>query len=164
MINLKSFLLLIFVFVICSFASSNCLGQKIKSSQTFEKVVNSFIEKQEKSTSGKEFREGREVLNGKLNNSKVVAVLFTIEGIVGQGNSSQFLVVFVNENGKFVYKSQVQVGGKGIRFANFDSIKENVVKLDTEEYLASDALCCPSGKGKTQYAFVGGNLIELSTR
>lgn len=165
MINIKSILLVGLIFLFYSSASFDCLSQTVKPSQTVKRVINSFIAKQEKSTSGQEYREGRKLLDGKLNNFKVVAVIYLIEGIVGQGNSSQFLAVFAKENGKFVYKSQAQVGGIGIRFANFNSINEdNIIKLDTEEYLASDALCCPSGKGKIQYAFVGSKLIELSTR
>ena len=87
-------------------------------------------------------------------------VVFAVEGLGGGGNNSkQFLGVFPSSGGwRPIIK---EVGQRGLRVITEITIKENhEILLATLEYLKSDALCCPTGKGELRVRVQGRELIE----
>ena len=56
--------------------------------------------------------------------------------------------------------ANVVVGGKSNRSVELTSVSDNKIYLDTLYYAPKDATCCPSKKGATDYALVGGVLRE----
>lgn len=125
-------------------------------------VVNRFIKSQESRSRGTEYAEGRKIVIGDLDNdgSPDVAVLYTLEGAHGGNDYNQYLAVFLNVNGKYVYKTHRLVGGRFERNMDLKSIEIGKVLFDMLEYLPKDPSCCPSKKGSTQFTLSEGKLVE----
>src|SRR5215471_951830 len=128
-----------------------------------EAVVNRFIKSQESRARGTEYTEGRKIVTGDLNSdgNPDIAVLYTLEGGHGGNDYNQYLAVFLNMNGKYVYKAHRRVGGRFERNMDLKSIENGKVLFDTMEYLPKDPSCCPSKKGSTQFTLSQGKLIEI---
>ena len=126
-------------------------------------VIDKFIASQAEKARGSEPDGIRKVVTGDLNRDGVAdaAVLFTIEGQNGSNNYIQCLAVFLRRNGRLVYAAHAPVGGKNHRSVELDSIKGNVMFLDTTAYAKRDPSCCPTIKGRTRYALVRNKLTEL---
>jgi hypothetical protein len=109
----------------------------------------------------------------------VVAVsIFTIEGLEGGNNYTQFLAVFAaltpTDEGhplKMNLLDVMAVGGKGLRALEFKKMtikqdKGNIaIRLPSLEYGPNDAMCCPSIKATANFVFephVGGRIIEIT--
>lgn len=88
-------------------------------------------------------------------------VLFNVEGIGGGGNDVLcFMAVFLSQaHWKPVV---VQTGERGVRLPVDITVRGHTIVLRTMEYEASDALCCPSGKGELTYEIVGGVVRRIS--
>jgi hypothetical protein len=128
-----------------------------------EQVVSRFIKSQQSRARGTEYKEGRKIVTGDLDGdgNPDVAVLYTLEGAHGGSNDyNQYLAVFVNVSGKYVYKAHRRVGGRFERNIDLKSIEGGKILLDTMEYLPSDPSCCPSKKGATQFTLAQGKLVE----
>jgi len=127
-----------------------------------EEVANRFIKSQESRARGTEYKEGRKIVTGDLNNDGTsdIAVLYTLEGAHGGNDYNQYLAVFLSVNGKYVYKAKRRIGGRFERNMDLKSIQDGKVLFDTMEYLPKDPSCCPSKKGSTQFTLAQGKLIE----
>jgi GNAT superfamily N-acetyltransferase len=125
-------------------------------------AIDAFIVRQARRERGEEYKDARKIAAGDLNHDGVAdtAVLYTIEGQGGSNNHTQYLAVFVR--GKAV--ANVAVGGKSYRSVELTSVSDNKIHLDTLDYAPKDAACCPSKKGTTEYALVGGVLREQKRR
>lgn len=126
-------------------------------------VIDRFIARQAAKAGGSEPDGIRKVLTGDLNHDGVAdaAVLFTIEGQNGSNNYVQYLAVFLRRNGRLVYAAHAAVGGKNRRSIELDSIKDNVIFLDTTAYAKRDPSCCPTIKGRTRFVLARNKLAEL---
>lgn len=126
-------------------------------------AVNRFIRSQQNATRGSEYKEGRRVVTGDLNNdgSPDIAVLYTLEGAHGGNDYNQYLAVFLNVNGKYIYKTHLRIGGRFERNMDLKSIENGKVLFDTLDYMPKDPSCCPSGKGSTQFMLSEGKLVEV---
>jgi len=125
--------------------------------------VDRFIASQAKMLKAEEYKEARETAQGDLNGDGQadVVVLYTLENFKGSNLYLQYLAVFLNRAGNIQYATHQVVGGKNRRAAYLKSVKERIVNLDTEEYLPTDASCCPSKKGHTRYILARGKLKEI---
>ena len=99
---------------------------------------------------------------GDLNHDGVsdVAVLYTIEGVGGGNNYTQYLAVFVRLEGKLTPTAHAVVGGKGYRATHLEGIGDNVIFLTTLSYGPHDAMCCPSIKGSARFVLADGKLVS----
>ena len=126
-------------------------------------VIDKFIAGQETKQGGAEPDGIRKVMTGDLNHDGLTdtAVLYTIEGQNGTNNYVQYLAVFLSQKGRLVYAAHKPVGGKNRRSMELTSIKDNAISFDTTGYAKRDPSCCPTIKGRTRYALVGGKLTEI---
>ena len=102
-------------------------------------------------------------MKGDLNadSAEDVVVLYTLEGQGGSNQYLQYLAVFVNRKGRLAYLAHQVVGGKNRRSIEAVSIKDGKINLQTLEYLANDASCCPSKKGQMRFILSGGRLKKI---
>jgi len=92
---------------------------------------------------------------------KDLVVLFHVEGTGGGGNNViSFMAVFPSRIhwGPLV----VETGARAVRFPIAIDIKERMIVLETQEYVATDPLCCPSGKGELVYELQNGVLRRVN--
>lgn len=97
-------------------------------------VIDKFISKQlTYAHGGDEYEEARKVVVGDLNRDGVpdLAVLYTIEGEYGANNYAQFLAVFIRAKGGLVPVTHTVVGAKGTSTVELQSIRNNVIFLNT---------------------------------
>lgn len=101
-------------------------------------------------------------MEGDLNRDGVsdLAVLYTIEGSAGGLNWAQFLAVFIRAKGELVPVTDTEVGAKGIRSVELQSIRNNVIFFKTLNYGPKDPACCPSEKGTTRFVLANRRLKE----
>ena len=125
-------------------------------------AIDAFIARQARRERGEEYKDARKIAAGDLNHDGVAdtAVLYTIEGQGGSNNYVQYLAVFVRGKSAGAAVANVAVGGKSYRSVELTSVSDNKIHLDTLDYTPKDATCCPSKKGTTDYALVGGVLRE----
>ena len=111
---------------------------------------------------GKNYEGARKFAAGDLNHDGVsdLAVLYTIEGVGGGNNYTQYLAVFVRLDGNLVPTTHTVVGGKGNRAVRLASIKDNMINLTTLGYGPHDAMCCPSIKGSARFVLTDGKLVS----
>jgi hypothetical protein len=125
-------------------------------------AIDAFIARQARQARGEEYKEARKVAVGDLNHDGVAdtAVLYTIEGQGGSNSHTQYLAVFVRGKSGLTVAAHAAVGGKSNRSVELTSVSDNTIHLDTLDYGPKDPACCPSKKGTTDYALVGGVLRE----
>jgi hypothetical protein len=120
------------------------------------------------------------LLRNDKDNMVVAVSIFTIEGLEGGNNYTQFMAVFAalsqeaeGHPQKMNLLDVMAVGGKGLRSIEFKKIELNLVKGDigimvsTLEYGLNDAMCCPSIKSKAYFIihpYVGGRLTEIAKK
>ncbi len=120
---------------------------------------------------------GIEILRNDKENMLVAVSIFTIEGLEGGNNYTQFMAVFSalstaapTHPQKMNLLDVIAVGGKGVRGIEFKNIKIRQVNADIDvtvpalEYGPSDALCCPSIKSEAHFIVrprVGGRIKEI---
>jgi hypothetical protein len=111
---------------------------------------------------GTEYKKARRFCFGDIDSDgrDDIAVLYTIESFCCGNNYYFYLAVFLDKGNKFEFIASAQVGGKGERGVEFGTIRESKILLNTKEYFPDDAMCCPSGKGKTTYRLENGRLVE----
>lgn len=126
------------------------------------KFIDTYIASQAHRERGEEYRKGRQVATGDLNDDGTsdIAVLYTIEGQHGTNLHIQYLAVFVRTGGKLVAAARAEVGGKGTRSLELKATENNSIHLETLEYGPRDPSCCPSERGKTNYVLAGNELKE----
>jgi len=126
-------------------------------------VVDSFIAKHKRKESATEYKEARSIVRGDLNGDgdKDVVVLYTLENLGGTNQYVQYLAVFINRRGRLLYVTHQLIGGKNRRAIESVSIKEGKINLQTQEYLPTDASCCPSKKGEVRFILSRGKLKEV---
>jgi len=121
---------------------------------------------------------GIQILTNKKEDIIAAAAVFTIEGLAGGNNYTQFMAVFaslsIESEGhprKMSLIDVMAVGGKGIRGIEFKNIimkqvnRDIVITIPANEYGPKDAMCCPSIKSEVQFIFqpnVGGRLKEIT--
>ncbi len=156
--NWKSVLIISFVFLL----SISVLGQKSVESQ-----INSYISNQANKKLAVEYKEARKIINGDLieNQSEEIVLIYTLESINRTNNYLQFLAVFEqNKLGKLKFITQEIIGGKNNRIVESIIVKNKTINLDTLNYSTSDASCCPSQKGKTQFLLTKNKLKEIKNK
>ena len=111
---------------------------------------------------GTEYKKARRFCLGDINGDGKddIAVLYTIESFCCGNNYQFYLAVFIRNGSKFDLVTSTEVGGKGNRGVNFNTIRHGKILLNTDEYLPDDPMCCPSSKGSTAYVLKNGKLIE----
>ena len=123
---------------------------------------------------------GIQILKNKKEDIIAAAAIFTIEGLSGGNNYTQFIAVFAclsteseGRPRKMSLLDVMAIGGKGIRGIEFKNIKMKQVNRDifitipANEYGPKDAMCCPSIKSEAQFIFqpdVGGRLKEITKK
>ena len=133
-------------------------------------------------SNSQEYPEARgiQILRNDKEDMLVAVAVFTIEGLGGGNNYTQFMAVFaaLSEETEAHPKRMslldvMAVGGKGLRGIDFRHIgieqsKRNIViTVPTAEYGPNDAMCCPSIKSEAQfiiYPHVGGRLKEITMK
>jgi hypothetical protein len=125
-------------------------------------VIDKFISGQATELGGEENGKARKAIAGDINNDGVsdLAVLYTIEGVDGGNNYTQYLAVFVRLQGVLVPIAHTEVGGKGNRSVGLESIRNNVIVLTTLSYGPDDPMCCPSKKGTARFVLANGKLVS----
>jgi hypothetical protein len=89
-------------------------------------------------------------------------VLFYVEAPGGGGNNVLcFMAVFLSR--KEWNPVVVQTGERGVRYTTAIEVEGHTIVLETMEYQAGDALCCPSGKGQLRYEVENGVLRPVAT-
>jgi hypothetical protein len=84
-------------------------------------------------------------------------VVFTIEGVGGQGNSSsQFLAAFGSRSEW--RPVVVEVGRRGQRVVQAIRVRAGLIDLSSLEYAPTDAMCCPSKASHVQMRLNAGKL------
>ena len=127
----------------------------------------------------KTYRGIQTLRNDKEDLLAAVAV-FTIEGLAGGNNYTQFMAAFaslsIEAEGhprRMSLLDVMAIGGKGLRGVEFKKIRmvqskqDIIVTVPTEEYGPNDAMCCPSIKSEAQFIFQpypGGRLKEITKR
>lgn len=123
---------------------------------------------------------GIQILTNDKENMVVAVAVFTIEGLGGGNNYTQFIAVFaaLSEESEGHPKRMslldvMPVGGKGLRGIEFKNIRmkeserDIVITVPTAEYGPRDAMCCPSIKSEAQFIihpYVGGRLKEITNK
>ena len=121
-----------------------------------------------------------QILRNDKNDMLVAVSIFTIEGLEGGTNYSQFMAVFaalnVADEGhpqKMNLLDVMAIGGKRVRGIEFKKMKLTRIKGDiaitvpTLEYGPSDAMCCPSIKSEAHFIVkpsVGGRIREITKK
>ena len=87
-------------------------------------------------------------------------VLFTVEGPSGGNDHVSFLAAFLSTRpGRPIL---VETGRRGERDPVSIEARRGEVALETREYLPSDPMCCPSGKGRVVFRLSGGRLLPVA--
>lgn len=135
----------------------------VAQSQRDKTVIDNFIAKHQRRESATEYKEARSIARGDLNNdgNEDVVVLYTLENHGGTNQYVQYVAVFVNRRRRILYVTRQLVGGKNRRAIDSVSIKDGKLNLQTQEYLPTDASCCPSKKGKVSFMLSQGKLKEV---
>jgi hypothetical protein len=123
---------------------------------------------------------GIQILRHDKENMLVAVAVFTIEGLGGGNNYTQFMAVFAAPSKETAGHPKrmslldvMAVGGKGLREIEFKNIrmrqsKRNVtITVPTAEYGPNDAMCCPSIESEAQfiiYPYTGGRLKEITMK
>jgi hypothetical protein len=123
---------------------------------------------------------GLQILRDKKNDIVAAVCIFTIEGLEGGTNYTQFMAAFAvltpaaeGHPMRMNLLDVMAVGGKGIRILEFKKmiIKEEsgniAVTTPSLGYGPSDAMCCPSVKGEAIFVFqphVGGRIKETTAK
>jgi hypothetical protein len=111
---------------------------------------------------GSEYKPARRFIYGDLDWDGVddIAILYAIEGLCCGNYGRSYLSVFLNRGAEYSFAGFAMVGESGERDVEFNVIKSGKILLNTGEYLPDDPMCCPSGKGSTEYMQKDGELIE----
>jgi hypothetical protein len=111
---------------------------------------------------GTEYKKARRFCVGDIDGDgkNDIAVLYTIESLCCGNNYHFYLAAFINKGPKFELVTSTEVGCKGNRGVEFNTIKNGKILLNTNEYLPDDPMCCPSGKGRTTYLLENRKLVE----
>jgi hypothetical protein len=126
-------------------------------------VVGRFIVGEADRLRGTEFETVRVVKRTGERGAGLIALvaLYTIEGIGGGNNYTQFLVAFLNDaRGGIRPTKPVEAGGKLYRAVELDTVDARSVSLKTTGYAEKDPACCPTIHSATSYRLAGGSLIE----
>ncbi|TAL22475.1 MAG: hypothetical protein EPN94_11090 [Nitrospirae bacterium] len=123
---------------------------------------------------------GIQILRNKKEDTIVAVAVFTIEGLGGGNNYTQYMAVFsaLSEASEGHPKRMslldvMAVGGKGVRGIEFKNIRieqlkgDIIITVPTAEYGPQDAMCCPSIKSEAQFIihpYVGGRLKKITKR
>ena len=121
---------------------------------------------------------GIQILRNNKDDMVVAAAIFTIEGLEGGTNYTQFMAVFSMLSAVVPGHPQrmnlldvMAVGGKGVRSIEFDKMAMTQVNSDIAitvpalKYGPSDAMCCPSIKSEAHFIVsprVGGRIQEIT--
>lgn len=110
-----------------------------------------------------EFKESRKLHYGDLDgDGDEDVVVDSVMGMKTGGNFyTQVLSAYKNSDGKFTAITDVAIGGKLYRDAEFKSFRNGKIFYNLKIYdKDKDPACCPSIKGKTSYALSGEKLVE----
>jgi hypothetical protein len=90
-------------------------------------------------------------------------VIFAVEGVHhSMGQVLQFMLVYLSSQPKSK-PLEIQVGERGERTVkNIFRAGKNKIVTNDEVWQESDALCCPTGKGKSTYEIQNEKLIKSS--
>ena len=129
-------------------------------------VVEQFIASEAKRLGGDEFPEARSIKRTGEAGAGLIAIvaLYTIEGVGGSNNYTQYRVAFINA-GKGVRPTKpVSAGGKLYRAVELEAVDAHQIVLKTTRYADKDPACCPTMAGSTSYRLAGGKLVEARRR
>ena len=123
---------------------------------------------------------GIQILRNDKDEIVVAVSIFTIEGLQGGTNYTQFMAAFAalspaaeDHPMRMNLLDVMAVGGKGLRILEFKKMiikrmGRNIgVTVPTLEYGPNDAMCCPSIEAEAQFVFqphVGGRIREISRK
>src|ERR1700678_3701652 len=108
-------------------------------------VVTKFISGQVAQIGGEEYSGARQIVTGDIDRDGAsdLAVLYTIEGVEGGNNYTQYLAVFLRRDGQLHPVDHIAIGGKGSKSVKLESIEDNSIVLATLSYGPDDPMCCP---------------------
>ena len=105
---------------------------------------------------------GTKIAQGRLGNKSTAAIVFTLEGVGGGNNYSQYLAVFWKRGAHYVYCCSRLVGGKGIRSVEQVALRGTSIRIGGKDYVpGADPMCCPSKPYTTDLAVENAQLVEL---
>jgi hypothetical protein len=81
---------------------------------------------------------------GRLSDKRVAALLFTLQGVRGREDWEQYVAVFWQSGGHFLFCCQRHIGGKGERLMKSLAFEGDLLGVHGLAYTASDPPCCPS--------------------
>ena len=130
-------------------------------------AINRFISKQAKSNKAHEYKEARKIIYADLNNDrkKEAIILYTLESFDGNNDFKQYLAIFTKtRSGASRIVDHKIIGGKGNRKVDLQSVKNGNIHISTLNYLPTDGLCCPSGKGISRIILSKNKLKEFKIK
>lgn len=154
----SEFSILLFT-VICSGICPNLLAQNSKQIA----AIDSSIAKRAAKNKADEYTDARKVIQSDLNRDgkKDFVVLYALESFGGSNSYVQYLAAFYeSKSGGLQLAANEIIGGKNRRSVWLNSVKNGKINLDILDYLPTDAICCPSKKGKVRVTFVKNKFRE----
>jgi hypothetical protein len=90
-------------------------------------------------------------------------VIYTVEEVHRSMNHYlQFMLVFLSSKPRSK-PLEIQVGERGKRSVDeIGLVGRNKIILGNDVWISGDALCCPSGKGKSVYEIQNGKIVKIS--
>ena len=90
-------------------------------------------------------------------------VIYTVEGVHRSMNHFlQFMLVFLSSK-RGSKPLEIQVGERGKRsIGEIGLVERNKIILGNDVWISGDALCCPSGKGKSVYEIQNGRIVRIA--
>jgi hypothetical protein len=90
-------------------------------------------------------------------------VIYTVEGVHRSMNHFlQFMLVLLSSK-RGSKPLEIQVGERGKRsIGEIGLVERNKIILGNDVWISGDALCCPSGKGKSVYEIQNGRIVRIA--
>jgi hypothetical protein len=92
-----------------------------------------------------------------------IIVTFNIEGAHGEWNRVEsYPYVFLSAAGEKAAPLTARAGERGTFWPDGISVRGSTILLHTMKWLSKDPLCCPSGRGRVDFAIKGQRLVRVT--